>query len=100
MTPTTVAAFILLDPGFPRSICHCVTNIELSLGALLEREELAHVAFARDDLERLKTLSEREPSEIVAGGLHEFIDDVQVALIALSRQIAATFFASEEPRAL
>ena len=92
MTPKTVAGFILLDPYFPRSIPHCVRYIELNLGDLLEREELGHVVFASENLDHLKTLATRTPDEVISGGLHEFLDEVQVALIALGRQIATTFF--------
>ena len=36
MTPTTVAGFILLSPRFPRSLTHCVLNIESTVDGLLD----------------------------------------------------------------
>jgi uncharacterized alpha-E superfamily protein len=95
MTPTTVAGFILLDTCFPRSLPHCVRYIEQSLDDLLQRNELRHVAFETPSLDRLKGLAARTPKEVVTGGLHEFIDDVQLALNALSREISETFFAAQ-----
>ncbi len=95
MTPTTVAGFILLDPRFPRSIPYCVRNLEAVLEQLLEDEELREVEFPRDRLLALKGLAARTAPEIIAGGLHEFVDQVQLELIGLGRQMADTFFASE-----
>jgi uncharacterized alpha-E superfamily protein len=95
MTPTTVAGFILFDPNFPRSIPHCVRNIELTLNDLLRRDELRHVEFPTQHLDALKALAERHPKEVIAAGLHEFLDEVQVALIAVGEQISTTFFASK-----
>jgi uncharacterized alpha-E superfamily protein len=97
MTPKTVAGFVLLDPGFARSIPHCVRYIEMTLDELSRQEELRHVAFPSDALEHLKALAARSPEAVIAGGLHEYIDEVQLALIAFSGQIAATFF---EPNVL
>jgi uncharacterized alpha-E superfamily protein len=95
MTPTTVAGFVLLDPYFPRSIPHCVRYIEQNLEDLLSHNELQHVEFAHEHLALLKELAGRTSEQVLATGLHEFIDDVQIALIALSQQIAETFFAAQ-----
>jgi uncharacterized alpha-E superfamily protein len=95
MTPTTVAGFILLDPYFPRSITHCVRYIENSLSDLLEQDELRHVVFPTANLDRLKQLAARSPEDVVGTGLHEFLDEVQIALLALGRQISDTFFGAE-----
>ena len=95
MTPATVAGFILFDRYFPRSIPHCVRNIELTLNDLLAQEELAHVEFPTQYLDTLKALAHREPEGVIALGLHEFLDEVQIALLAFGRQIADTFFAPQ-----
>jgi uncharacterized alpha-E superfamily protein len=95
MTPTTVAGFILLDPYFPRSITHCVRYIESNLHDLLEHDELRHVVFPTSNLDHLKELAAHSPREVVGAGLHEFLDEVQIALLALGRQISDTFFAAE-----
>ena len=92
MTPATVAAFILFDRYFPRSIPHCVHNIELTLNELLSREELRQVKFSTDELGRLKELAGRDPKGVIASGLHEFLDEVQLALLAFGKQVSDTFF--------
>lgn len=95
MTPTTVAGFILLNPHFPRSIPHCARYIEQSLDDLLRRDELRHVRFNRESLEHLKRLAAYSPQQVIAMGMHEYIDEVQLALIALGEQISDTFFAAQ-----
>ena len=92
MTPTTVAGFILLDPQFPRSIRHCVTSIRSVLEQLLGQEELANVAFSTSSLDALDQLARAVPKEIIASGLHEYLDDVQLKLNELGNEIADTFF--------
>jgi uncharacterized alpha-E superfamily protein len=92
MTPTTVAGFILLSPRFPRSLTHCVTNIEGTLDELLTNEDLKDISFPRDSLETLKELTSRSPEDVIGGGLHEYLDEAQVALLAFGAQVAGTFF--------
>jgi len=92
MTPTTVAGFILLSPRFPRSLPHCVNNIEVTLDGLLSDEDLRDVTFPRHSLEALKALTSRSPDSVVESGLHEYLDEVQVALVSFGTQIGSTFF--------
>ena len=92
MTPTTVAGFILLNPRFPRSLPHCISNIESTLDHLLENEDLANVSFSRDSLDALKRLTTRPPENVIASGLHEYLDEVQIALLAFGTEVASTFF--------
>ena len=92
MSPTTVAGFILLDPRFPRSLPHCVSNIEATLDGLLANEDLKDVSFPRDSLEALKAMTTRSPEDVIASGLHEYVDDVQVALLDFGGKVASTFF--------
>jgi uncharacterized alpha-E superfamily protein len=95
MTPATVAGFILLDPNFPRSIHHCVRHIEITLDELLAREELRHIEFPRGSLKALKSHAARVPKEVVAAGLHEYLDEVQLALLDFGAAINRTFFHAE-----
>lgn len=92
MTPTTVAGFILLNPRFPRSLPHCVENIEASIAGLLSNAALEHVSFPRDSLQTLRELTSRSPESVIASGLHEYLDQVQVALFDFGSQVATTFF--------
>lgn len=92
MTPTTVAGFILLSPRFPRSLPHCVHNIESTLDGLLQNEDLRDVTFPRDGIDQLKALTSRSAEDVVTAGLHEYLDDVQLALLDLGAQVSETFF--------
>jgi len=95
MTPTTVAGFILLDPSFPRSIRHCTDQIQHTLGLLLSRSEFGHIDFDRSHLLALDSLTDRTAEGIVAGGLNQYLDQVQVTLNALGNQISQQFFLAQ-----
>ena len=95
MTPTTVAGFILLDPSFPRSIRHCTDQIQHTLGLLLSRSEFGHIDFDRSHLLALDSLTDRTAEGIVAGGLNQYLDQVQVTLNALGNQISRQFFLAQ-----
>jgi hypothetical protein len=69
-----------------------VSNIESTLDGLLENEDLANVSFSRDSLDTLKNLATRSPDDVIASGLHEYLDEVQVALLAFGAEVASTFF--------
>jgi uncharacterized alpha-E superfamily protein len=92
MTPTTVAGFILFDRRFPRSISHCVAEIRSTLEQLLQQEELSGVEFSMASLESLEALAAKTPKEVIAAGLHEFLDDVQILLSDLGGEVSDTFF--------
>ena len=92
MTPTTVAGFILFDPAFPRSIKHCVGEIRTTLDRLLHQSELAGVTLPMAPLDALESLASRSAEDVIASGLHEFLDDVQIRLSDLTRGIGDTFF--------
>jgi len=92
MTPTTVAGFILCDPNFPRSIRHCATSIRTTLERLLRQDGLGGVEFGTDALDALDALATTPPRDIIARGLHEYLDEVQLKLNELGTAIADTFF--------
>lgn len=92
MTPMTVAGFILFDRRFPRSITHCVAEILATLEQLLAEKELSDVEFSPASLESLKALASKTPREVIASGLHEFLDEVQILLSDLGQDISETFF--------
>ncbi len=91
MTPLTVAGFILFDPRFPRSIRNCVAEIRQTVERLLSQDELREVEFPMASIESLELLAGRTPEDVVGSGLHEFLDDIQVALLDVDKDIADTF---------
>lgn len=95
MTPATVAGFILFDSRFPRSIRHCVGEVSELLEILLGQDALRHVEFPRAALESLQDLASRTPRDVLASGLHEYLDDVQIKLNDVGADIADTFFQTQ-----
>jgi uncharacterized alpha-E superfamily protein len=94
MAPDQVAAFILSDPCFPRSVAACLGVIDEQLTALRRQYNLRAAAPAlqfldeiRDDLEVRKVRK-----AIEAGELHRFNDFLQRAFIELTTRIGTGFF--------
>lgn len=98
--PEKVAGFLILNPHFPRSIRHCVAKAEESLHAI---SGSAPGTFTNEGEKRLGRLrAELEYStitEIIDGGMHEFIDDLQARLNEIGEAIHETFFAVGLPPA-
>jgi uncharacterized alpha-E superfamily protein len=92
MTPVTVAGFILLEPRFARSIPHCVREIRQGVTNLLGNAELKKVSFAPPALDELTDLAGWSADQVIAYGLHEYLDRVQLKLLELGEAIADTFF--------
>ena len=91
--PKAVAAFLLLDPIFPRSVRYCLERISDTLaiirgsavpGAPDELECLAGLTLARWSYTRIDAL--------ISGGLHESIDALQSDLNRLHDLIETRYF--------
>jgi uncharacterized alpha-E superfamily protein len=93
ITPKAVAAFLLLDPVFPRSVRYCLDRIQATLAIVHGRA----VPGAPDDLECLSALMQARWSytridELIAGGLHEAIDALQQDLNRMHGLIHDRYF--------
>jgi uncharacterized alpha-E superfamily protein len=95
MTPTSVAGFILLDSDFPRSIRHCARQLTTTLRNLMSRSDFEGMTFDETHLEKLQEMSAMSPEAIISLGLNQYLDGVQVTLIALGNQIARQFFLAQ-----
>jgi uncharacterized alpha-E superfamily protein len=100
MTPVTVAGFILLNPRFPRSIRHCVHEIRQTVRGLLHNEEVTHVNFQPRSLDTLAELASWDQDRVIAYGMHEYLDEIQVLLLELGKAIDDTFFLTRYSEAL
>ena len=67
-------------------------QIEQTLNSLLTRDELSDVTFSSENLDALKFLAARTPDAVIGYGLHEYVDEVQIALNRLGEQIDQAFF--------
>ena len=94
--PKAVAAFLLLDPIFPRSVRYCLERINETLRIVLGQA----VPGAPDELECLSGLtlarwSYTSIDELIAGGLHESIDDLQSDLNRLHDLVEQRYFIAD-----
>jgi uncharacterized alpha-E superfamily protein len=93
VTPAGVAGFLLLHPHFPRAVAFCVGEADRLLGVLRDRHALPGSAVAAEGLRTLRTSLAALPiEEVIARGLHEFLDQVQRRLIAATNDISKAFF--------
>lgn len=93
ISPARVAGFLLLDDRFPRSVALCVREAGALLSGLHLRHGLRGGTDAAEELDRLRALLAELPiREILDRGLHEFLDMIQRQLIAVTDDLAATFF--------
>jgi uncharacterized alpha-E superfamily protein len=93
IAPDAVAAFLLLDPIFPRSVRYCLERIRDSLQIVQGQR----VPGPPDDLECLIGLvlarwSYTRIEELIANGLHEAIDHLQQDLNKLHSLIEQRYF--------
>jgi len=93
ISPAKVADFLLLNREFPRSVQSCLGRAAYSLYAITgSRRD----GFSNSTEKRLgKLLSElnyAQIDEIIAGGLHEFLDGLQTRLNQIDDAIYDSFF--------
>lgn len=96
MTPTAVAGFILYNEGFPRSVVMCVRQIDGLLTRLKSRYTLRRGNEAMEKVdELLATILNRPIDDVIAAGLHEYLDWVQEQLLGISAEIGTAFFGQQ-----
>ena len=93
MTPSDVAAFLLLHKSFPRSVLASVLEIDSKLHQLREAYGLSGGAAAMARLDEMRaTLEGERIDNIIRRGLHEFLDGLQGELQAVSHDLGRDFF--------
>lgn len=101
ITPKGVVDYLVLDRHFPRAIHHCLLEAQESLHAI---SGTARGTF-RNKAEKLlgqlcSDLSYAGVDEIIASGLHEYLDDLQIKMNQVSGAIYDTFLALKTPPSL
>jgi uncharacterized alpha-E superfamily protein len=85
---------LLLDREFPRSVHYCIVKAEESLLAISDTPVGTFRNIAEQRLGRLRSeLGYTSIQEILAAGLHEFLDAFQAKLNRVGDAIFETFFA-------
>ncbi len=82
-----VLRFLLQHPDFPRAVSHCMDSLRTSLERLPRGEGALRVVG------RVKRVLEGvEPKQLSQQQLHDFVDQVQLAIGELHTEIAKTWF--------
>ncbi len=98
ITPEDVAAFLILDCDFPRSMHYCVIKANESLHEITGTPMGEFTNRAEQRLGRLVgELDYSEISEIIAGGLHQYLDSFQARLNDIGAAIHESFFGFGSP---
>ena len=94
LAPEQVAAFILSDPCFPRSVASCLGTVDEQLTALRRQYNLRAATPALQFIDEIRdNLDVRKVKKAIeAGELHRFNDFLQRAFIGLTDRIGTGFF--------
>jgi uncharacterized alpha-E superfamily protein len=92
VTPARVAEFLILNPQFPASVRHSIGRVEGCLRRISGNKDLAPKNEAERTLGKLYSdLNYTRAEDIIAGGLHEFLQDVQHRCIDIGDAIFHTY---------
>ena len=99
-TPADVVVFMLANHAFPRSVALCLEEIEGVLTQLRTRYGLRGTIPALERAEELRAAVTGRPiDQVIARGLHDFLDGVQRDLLLLAGEIGTAFFRDWRPLA-
>lgn len=91
--PERIVEFLLLDREFPRAVLYCLNRAEESMRAITGSHEGTFQSLPEQRLGQLKSdLTYMRVEEIIAGGLHEFLDTFQFRLNAVGDAIYDNYF--------
>jgi len=98
ISPKGIVQFLLLDSEFPRAIRFCLNSARDSLHAISGTP----VGGFRNSAERLlgqlcSDLAYAHVDDVIAGGLHEYLDQLQTRMNSVGTGILETFFAKRVP---
>jgi uncharacterized alpha-E superfamily protein len=92
LDPVKIIEYLLLDDTFPRSVTHCLNEVHATLIALSGHGTLRDMSLPVRLAGRLAAdLRYATVDEILAAGLHSFIDDLQTRLNQIGESIFQTF---------
>lgn len=95
LTALNISEFLILDKTFPRSMLCCLIHAEQSLNAITGNSG-GFSTSAEKQLGKLKSeLEFTEIADIFNSGLHEYIDDFQQRLNAISTHFYNSFFTTQ-----
>ena len=93
VAPESIVDFLLLDREFPRAVHYCLIAADESLHAISGTPIGTFSNAAEQRLGQLRSeIAFTDVSGIIAGGLHEFLDGLQIRLNRVADAIHETFF--------
>lgn len=94
ITPAHVVDFLVLDREFPRAVLYCLTEANDALHAISGSAIGSFSNRPEQLLGQLRAeLAYAKAEDIISGGLHQFVDDLQIRLNLLGTAVFDTFFA-------
>ncbi len=94
ISPVKVVNFLVLDREFPRAVLHCLTRANESLHAISGTFTGSYSNLAERRLGQLRAeLAYTHAEDVISGGLHEFVDNLQNRLNSIGESIHDSFFA-------
>lgn len=100
ISPKSIVQFLLLDHEFPRAIHYCLNAARDSLHAISGTPIGTYRHSAEKLLGQLcSDLAYANIDDVMAAGLHEYLDDLQTKMNRVSGGIHDTFFAKRVPEA-
>jgi len=93
LQPDEIAAFLILDQRFPRSIAFAIAEADASLHGITGTPQGGFRDPAEQALGRLRAeLVYADIAQVIATGLHEYLDDRQRALNEVDRLLSIHYF--------
>ena len=93
VTPQNVSDFLLLNKEFPRSVLYCIEHAERALKKITNSQKTSNGEKSMRVIGKLKSQLEFATiDEIIAKGLHETVDDIQLRLTHCSAAVRNDFF--------
>jgi uncharacterized alpha-E superfamily protein len=94
ISPVSVVNFLILDREFPRAVLHCLTRANESLHAISGTFTGGFSNLAEQRLGQLRAeLAYTRAEDVIASGLHEFVDSFQTRLNSVGEAMCESFFA-------
>lgn len=93
MQPAKVAEFLLFDLAFPRSVALCARELDGLIAALAALIGETETPMPTGTLETLRRIGRESSIEaVLEGGLHEYLDQLQRHLTALTDELGGAIF--------
>ncbi|MEL6107213.1 MAG: alpha-E domain-containing protein [Planctomycetota bacterium] len=88
-----IVSFFIFHPTFPRSIYSCIAHADRSLREIEKQSGGERESEARQQLVALRhRLQNTTVKEVIAGGMHQFIDRLQCELNAIGESLGNDYF--------